>query len=303
VTSLAAACAALQGTAACAALQGTAACAALQGTAACAALQGTAACGAPQPTAGSSSPAPWLDPYRGVGRGVAERIEGGASVAQALNDALAARPIEMPQGRRLRFAPADSAPIGVAYEAHIARTASVPTRDDAHDLFNGLAWLCHPRLKRRLNELQADAIARAGIGAARGPLRDALTLFDENAALLQAPDVLVRALAANDWRTLFVTDRAAWREARLLLFGHALLEKLLQPRKAITAHVWVLAADADLHDAALAELDPARLAARPWHPLPVLGVPGWWPDNEEPGYYDDAAVFRPARQARGTQQG
>jgi hypothetical protein len=24
----------------------------------------------------------------------------------------------------------------------------------------------------------------------------------------------------------------------------------------------------------------------------VLGVPGWWPGNEEPGFYDDAAVFR-----------
>jgi hypothetical protein len=36
---------------------------------------------------------------------------------------------------------------------------------------------------------------------------------------------------------LFVTQRELWAEARLLLFGHALLEKLVTPRKPITAHV------------------------------------------------------------------
>ena len=29
-------------------------------------------------------------------------------------------------------------------------------------------------------------------------------------------------------------------------------------------------------------------------PLPVLGVPGWWPANESPAFYDDATVFRQA---------
>ena len=28
-------------------------------------------------------------------------------------------------------------------------------------------------------------------------------------------------------------------------------------------------------------------------PLPVLGIPGWWPANENPGFYADTAVFRP----------
>jgi len=34
-------------------------------------------------------------------------------------------------------------------------------------------------------------------------------------------------------------------------------------------------------------------ASKPFVPLPVLGVPGWWPANAEPGFYDDAQVFRP----------
>ena len=39
----------------------------------------------------------------------------------------------------------------------------------------------------------------------------------------------------------------------------------------------------------------ASWSAKPFLPLPVLGVPGWWPANENPGFYDDADVFRPAR--------
>ena len=88
----------------------------------------------------------------------------------------------------------------------------------------------------------------------------------------------------------FVTRRALWAEARLVLFGHALMEKLDSPRKSITAHVWVLpeSADASLPDL----LTPERLAVRPFLPLPVLGVPGWWPGNGDAAFYADTAVFR-----------
>src|ERR1044072_318265 len=90
---------------------------------------------------------------------------------------------------------------------------------------------------RPVDGLQAAEIERAGIGATRGPWRDALTLFDENGAVLDAPQALWAALLARDWQRLFVRGRALWREARLLVFGHALLEKLVAPRKALTAHV------------------------------------------------------------------
>jgi hypothetical protein len=242
---------------------------------------------------------PWLAPY-------ADRAERGAwsdaraaKVAPALSGEPA--PIALPAGP-LRFVPPDSAPMDEAYEAFIFRTACVPTRDNLHDFFNGLVWLHFPQVKRRLNELQAAEIARAGIGATRGPLRDALTLFDENGAVLDAPPALWEALLARDWHRLFITERARWRDARLLVFGHALLEKLTTPRKAATAHV-LCAPGADgsiaIDDAAITRaLDPAHLAAKPFAPLPVLGVPGWWPSNEAPGFYADAEVFRPPRSAR-----
>ena len=30
-----------------------------------------------------------------------------------------------------------------------------------------------------------------------------------------------------------------------------------------------------------ADLSAGKLAAKPFVPLPVLGVPGWWPENED----------------------
>ena len=188
----------------------------------------------------------------------------------------------------MHFVPQADLPAGEAYEAFIHRSGQVPTRDNLHDAFNGLAWLTQPALKQRLNQLQAAEIAVRGVAAQRGPVRDALTLFDENGALLQAPAVLMEALRQRDWHGLFITHRARWAEARLTLFGHALLEKLaIAPRKALTAHVL-------LCDEPLA-LAAEGWAGKPFAPLPVLGVPGWWPGNDDPRFYDDPAVFRPRR--------
>lgn len=233
------------------------------------------------------APSPWLLPCRSIAEVVLTSAKS-ESIADALNAA---------RGDRLdgvRFVEQGALPDAEPYESFIARTACVPTRDNLHDLFNGLMWLSYPKAKRRLNVLHAEEIAlRGSATGARGPLRDALTLFDENAAILQAPAVLVDALRRRQWKALFVEHRTEWQSARLAIFGHALLEKLLQPRKAITAHVWLVD---DLTDDALASsLTPERLAAKDFLPLPVLGVPGWWPANEAPDFYDDAEVFRPAR--------
>ena len=57
-------------------------------------------------------------------------------------------------------------------------------------------------------------------------MRDAITVFDENGALLDAPPALWEALLARDWPRLFVDLRPLWAQARLVIFGHALLEKL-----------------------------------------------------------------------------
>jgi hypothetical protein len=233
--------------------------------------------------------APWL----GAHRIYLERLSQAGERLGTCVDALNATLLETAD-IDIRFVPQGALPDDEAYEAFIARTRCVPTRENPHDFFNGLMWLRYPLIKRRMNALQAQEIGRLGTSGARGPLRDALTVFDENAALMQAPPVLVDALRRRDWRALFVTHRAHWREARVELFGHALMEKLMQPRKPITAHVWLVDEWSDC--AIAASLTPERLSAKPFLPLPVLGVPGWWPDNESPDFYEDVAVFRPARQ-------
>ena len=245
---------------------------------------------------------PWWAPYAGTAPPLFAALAQGAAVDQAL--AARPSPIELSAGP-LRFVAPASAPPGEAYEAFIARSACVPSRHNLHDLFNGLVWLTFPHIKRRLNVLQAEEIARAGIGASRGPLRDALTLFDENGALLDGPAPLREALLARDWRSLFITRRQLWHEARIVVFGHALLEKLAtSPRKALTAHVLLAPpglpsradASADFHGGAWVEaIDRRWLASKPFAHLPVLGIPGWCPENENFSFYDDSDVFRPRR--------
>lgn len=236
---------------------------------------------------------PWWAPYAGHAPQLMAAVAQGASVSQALS--AAPSPIALAAGP-LRFVPADAAPAGEAYEAFIARSACVPSRDNLHDLFNGLAWLSFPQIKRHLNELQAQEIARAGIGAARGPLRDALTVFDENGALFDGPPPLREALLARDWQALFITHRRLWRDARIVVFGHALLEKLtLSRRKALTAHVLVAPPGADFDSAYAWAITGPWLAGKPFAPLPVLGIPGWCAENQDFSFYDDSDVFRPRR--------
>ncbi|MDP3760153.1 MAG: DUF3025 domain-containing protein [Ramlibacter sp.] len=197
----------------------------------------------------------------------------------------------------IQFVPPDDLPAGAAYEQYIFDTGRCPTRECLHDFLNGLAWLELPLAKRQLNRVHVAQIAASGIGGQRGPVRDAATLFDENGAVLSAPEPLWDALAGRDWQRLFVGLRPLWLQARLLVVGHALLEKLAAPRKNLTAHIWAqpcpAAATADVDAWLAGQLTAGRLAAKPFLPLPVLGVPGWWPGNEDFSFYDDPLVFRP----------
>jgi len=238
--------------------------------------------------AGLEASGPWFDPWRDAGKRVANALDSGATLPQALNR-------QAPSA--IEFVPPNDLPAGIAYEQHIFDSGRCPTRECLHDCLNGLAWLELPLAKRQLNRVHVAQIAASGVGERRGPVRDAATLFDENGAVLSAPGPLWAALAERDWLRLFVGLRPLWSQARLLVVGHALLEKLAAPRKNLTAHVWAQpcpgGAVADVDEWLAGQLTAGRLAAKPFLPLPVLGVPGWWPGNEEFSFYDDPLVFRP----------
>jgi hypothetical protein len=206
------------------------------------------------------------------------------------------------QLKSVKFVPQSALPEGQAYEDFIFRTAQVPTRDGLHDFFNGLCWQRFPLAKRRLNQLQAAEIDAQGVRSTRGPVRDALTLFDENVVLMHAPDEVWAALQARDWLKLFDDLRDQWQHVHLVLFGHALVEKLVTPYKSITGHVYRVDSQVNPHDEValdawlVQDLQPAKLATKPYEPLPVLGIPGWCAENAKRAYYEDTNVFRPKRE-------
>ena len=171
---------------------------------------------------------------------------------------------------------------------------------------------CHQKMLQILQQVQAAAIFKSlqtspMIGAHRGKLRDGATIFDENAALLVTSDAtLINALREHQWEEVFLARRDVFgTTAEVYLFGHALMEKLVSPFKAITAHVWMVVVEPDFFsltkdtklawiDAAVAQQLANGLATSDFSPLPVLGVPGWW-EQQNQAFYDDASVFRPKR--------
>jgi hypothetical protein len=267
---------------------------------------------------------PWFAPWRELGEPTARQALLKQSVAEALNANTYAAKREACAGsgdiaraasvnttcaglalgvvNDVKFVPQSALPDGQAYEDFIFKTAQVPTRDGLHDFFNGLCWHRFPLAKRRLNQLQAAEIEAQGVRATRGPVRDALTLFDENVVLMHAPDEVWAALQARDWLKLFIDLRDQWQHVHLVLFGHALVEKLVTPYKSITGHVYRVDSQINPHDEAaldawlVQDLQPAKLATKPYEPLPVLGIPGWCADNADRAYYEDTQVFRPKRQ-------
>ncbi|OEZ62277.1 DUF3025 domain-containing protein [Duganella sp. HH105] len=253
-------------------------------------------------------PRPWYDSIRAA----AGQLSADVPFMDTFNARAATLGLRNHLDLPISFVPQESLPDGTAYEAFIGATGCVPTRDNLHDFFNGLVWLSFPRIKVQLNALQAAQIALDGVGKSRGPARDGATIFDENAALLVVRDsaaghALTAALRDHQWRAAFVEQRASFGpEAQVWLFGHALMEKLVAPRKAITAHTRVVVAGDDFfamdHDArrhwidakVAQELAEHGLSTADFMPMQALGVPGWWPEQDD-AFYDDATVFRPKR--------
>lgn len=222
----------------------------------------------------------------------------------------------------IRFVEQACLPEGEAYESFIANTGKIPTRDNHHDLLNGLIWLNFPQAKAVLNELHAKDILRHGIHNARTALRNALTIFDENGGIVVSSDrLLLEQLQAFKWQAALVTHRANWlaqhRTIAFFPFGHALLEKLLNPRKNITSHTLLILVDegwfAQSIDSQRNQLDTAiaklfrelampdlagnavKLSSKSFQPLPVMGIPGYSADNVIPAFYQDETVFRHPR--------
>lgn len=230
-------------------------------------------------------------------------------------------------------------PMPMAYESHIANTGEIPTRNNLHDLFNAWIWLTYPKTKAMLNHHQAQKIAQDGVNTSRGKVRDAITVFDENGAILVTCDTnIANALKTFDWQNCLVKPRKHWvnptkpitvptptsttasesiannSTSMVLLFGHALIEQLVKPRKPLCAHTFIVKVEASFFtlplqqqvrqlDVLLAKkmdawLQQEDVSAKQLSPLPILGVPHFWAANQTPSFYDDAYVFRSGRRTK-----
>jgi hypothetical protein len=191
------------------------------------------------------------------------------------------------------------------YEIKVYETGRVETRPDSlHDYFNALAWLAFPLTKARLNAMHAAEIPRER--GRRGRLRDLLTIFDEGGAIVQCDDAeVISLLKSFEWKKLFWQNRKRVVDAmRVVVFGHAVLEKALEPWPGITCKAIVVGNDARPDRGArdwLARL-PADASPRLMPPLPIFGLPGWHAGNARAAFYDDTRHFRPLP-ARGKRSG
>lgn len=238
--------------------------------------------------------APYCDHWRPLIERTWPLLNEHSSVSTLLNQL---KPVDFPK----HFVPQEDLPEGEAYESFIFETNGIPTRDGPHDYFNALCWFLFPQSKIQLNQVQATQIQRDGVYQQRGPVRDAITIIDENGLLLACSDELWDALITKNWQRAFVELKEHWQDSQAVIFGHALIEKLLNPYKAICAHVLRVPQQSGLFDLQFIDswlsqqLNEAQLATKPYIPVPIFGIPGWHADQGDPDFYEDKQVFRPAQ--------
>ncbi len=218
------------------------------------------------------------------------------------------------RGQPIRFvANVDAVASPTHYETRIAESGEIATRENWHDFFNAMSWLAFPAAKSAISEMHARLLSARGEKEIRERSipRDVLTLFDEGGIIVTSRDEsLLELIRRFEWKKLFVERRAeVLADMKFFLFGHSMLEKALDPYVGVTAKaILFLVDDAFLaanHAAQMRHVD-ARTAAwlmdetnlsssKNFAPLPWLGVPGWWKENESPPFYDDAQYFRSGR--------
>jgi hypothetical protein len=217
---------------------------------------------------------------------------------ERLNVLAEKKDLKTESGRPVRFVPPRAK--DAYYEIKVYETGRVETRPDSlHDFFNALAWLAFPRTKARINAMHAAEMPREA--GRRGRLRDLLTIFDEGGAIVQCKDdSLISLLKDFRWKDLFWKNRESVRAAmRILVLGHAVLEKALEPWPGITCKAIVVPSSGDADAEAQAWLAKLDSSATPRNlaPLPIFGYPGWYP-AQGAQFYDDSRYFRRRAETR-----
>jgi len=195
------------------------------------------------------------------------------------------------------------------YEAWVASTGSVPSRArDWHDFFSMAVWAHLPRVRWALNRLHVSADqSLADPRNGRTAVQNIAAQFDESGLIVASSDPEVLAdLAALAFKRVFWERRASLSATtRFIAVGHGSLESLLHPHLALVGKALLLPLGSpppadpvalfdgvdELGAEAVSSWD--RTLAAP-APVPLLGIPGWSPDQTSE-FYDNARYFRQQR--------
>ena len=226
-------------------------------------------------------------------------------------------PVVTGGGHLIHFvAPEKGAPADMhgRYEPRIYLKGEIQTRpENWHDFFNVLVWLTFPATKVAMNSRHFAEIEQRGVDGPRGGVRDALTVFDESGVIvLSSNRELLELMRQFRWKELFWQRRSeVMQDMKFLVFGHALYEKSLSPYIGMTGmsllfdvspeffekSLSLQIKQADVLAASYVAQEGCMSSTRELWPLPLLGVPGWWPENEQEMFYDNVRYFRPGRHA------
>lgn len=203
------------------------------------------------------------------------------------------------------------------YENRIYLTGEVQTRlKNWHDFFQVLVWRTFPQIKVELNARHYQAAVERKHNASasnnRSPIENAITLFDECGAIVLSSDAqLLELIKQHKWKELFWHRRSYLdQHFKCVVFGHALYEKAITPYIGMTAHCALITVPENM----LVQPLPALLEYCDHHvaqsfthqeqgiqspkdlqPLPILGMPGWHPENNQERFYNNQHYFRPKR--------
>lgn len=195
------------------------------------------------------------------------------------------------------------------YEQIIFEDKCIPTRThNWHDFYNACIWRLFPQTKQQLNKLHMQDIAAHGVSP-RTPRRDRITHFDECGVVLAwSCEHIPELLTQHQWQEAFHLCRHEWgKSVRAFVFGHANYEMLMRPHIGLTGK-WLgvnvsnafwqrdLKQQYQWLDSAVLEYattEHSFTLKQHLKPLPLLGVPGWWADNQEASFYRNTDYFRP----------
>ena len=192
------------------------------------------------------------------------------------------------------------------YEPRVFLRRELQTRlNNWHDFFNAMIWLRFPSTKSILNELHYYSALQREPKSNRSQLENAITLFDEcGAIIISSREELLQMIRNHQWKELFVENRASFdAELKCLVFGHATYEKMLEPYVGMTTNA-ILVHSEELLNADISQVD--QFIGNYWkqfnvqstkdlQPFPLLGVPGWYAENNDLSFYDNDEYFRPKR--------